>query len=308
MVPDDYERERFIGPLCYNTICQRKLFMRLKIGLCLTLGLLLLFISTSCLADVDLNLKSELKFKTPPVDMTFSRDGQWLYVLLKNGELVIYTYQGQMKGRIDVGPGFDKIEPGPLQDEIYLLSRKDNRIQIIEATPSRGIDDSASPYKGAVDAPVVIAEYTDFQCPYCAKLGETFSKLLKQYPGKIKIVYKSYPLSNHRFAWKAAAAAMAAHQKGRFWEFHDRLFEHYKSLDDQKIMDIRKEFGFDTPEFEALIKSNEVRRQVAADHQEGQRNGVRGTPTVFVNGKRLKDKSLKGFTEAIDKELESIQK
>lgn len=282
--------------------------MRLKNGLGLTLGLLLLFFSTSCLADVDLKIKSELKFETPPVDMTFSRDGQWLYLLLESGELMVYTYQGEMKGKIDVGLGFDAIEPGPLQDEIYLLSRKNNRIQIIEAAPTRGIDVSASPYKGAVDAPVVIAEYTDFQCPYCAKLGETFSQLLKQYPGKIKIVYKSYPLNTHQFAWKAAAAAMAAHQKGQFWEFHDRLFEHYKILDDKKIIEIRKEFGFDTPEFEALIKSNAVRRQVAADRQEGQRNGVRGTPTVFVNGKRLKDKSLKGFTEAIDKELKIKQK
>ena len=282
--------------------------MRFKIGLCITLGLLLLAMSSPCFANVELKIKSELKFDTPPVDMTFSRDGQWLYVLIGSGELWVYTYQGQLKGKINVGPGFDAIEPGPLQDQIYLLSRKDNRIQIIEATPTMGIDVSVSPYKGAAGAPVVIAEYTDFQCPYCAKLGETFSQLLKQYPGKIKIVYKSFPLNNHKYAWKAATAAMAAHQKGRFWEFHDRLFEHYNSLDDNKIMDIRKEFGFDTPEFEALIKSPQVRRQVAIDRQEGQRNGVRGTPAVFINGKRLKDKSLKGFIEAIDNELKSKEK
>lgn len=281
--------------------------MRLNIGLCLTLGLFFLFFSTLCIADVNLEIKSELKFKEPPVDMTFSRDGQWLYLLFQSGDLRVYTYQGEMKGKVDVGTGFDKIEPGPLEDQIYLLSRKDNRIQIIEAIPTRGIDISTSPFKGAADAPVVIAEYTDFQCPYCAKLGDIFSQLLKLYPGKIKVVYKNYPLNNHPFAWKAAANAMAAHKKGKFWEFHDRLFANYKSLNDAKIMEIRKALGFDTPEFDALIKSPEVRSKVVQDRNEGQRNGVRGTPTVFVNGKPLKDKSLKGFKEVIEKELKSIK-
>lgn len=281
--------------------------MRFKIGLCLTLSVLWLMISSPCIADVELKIKSELKFDKPPIDMTFSRDGQWLYLLTENGQILIYTYQGQMKGVVDVGPGFDAIEPGPLQDEIYLLSRKNNRVQIIEAIPTMEIDASSSPYKGAADAPVVIVEYTDFQCPYCAKLGETFSRLLKKYPGKIKIVYKSFPLNNHKFAWKAAVAAMAAHQKGLFWEFHDRLFANYKTLNDEKIMEIRKALGCDTPEFEKLIKSAQVRRKVATDRQEGQRNGVRGTPSIFINGKRLKDKSLKGFIESIDNELKIIK-
>lgn len=277
--------------------------MRLKLGLYLTFGLFFFLFATLCHADVDLKIKSELEFEKPPVDITFSRDGQWLYILFQNGDLLIYTYQGEMKGKVEVGPGFDKIEPGPFEDEIYLLNRKTNKIKIIEATPIRGIDISTSPFKGAADAPVVIVEYTDFQCPYCAKLGAIFSQMLKKYPGKLKIVYKSYPLQNHKFAWKAAANAMAAHQKGKFWEFHDRLFANSKNLNDAKIMEIRKSLGFDTPEFDALIKSAAVRKKVADDRNEGQKNGVRGTPTVFINGKRLKDKSLKGFTLAIDNEL-----
>jgi protein-disulfide isomerase len=272
------------------------------------MGLLWLTMSSPCIANVELKIKSELTFDKPPIDMTVSKDGRWLYLLFENGQIQMYTHQGQMKGMVDVGPGFDAIEPGPLQDELYLLSRANHRIQIIEVTPTMGIDVSSSPFKGAADAPVVIVEYTDFQCPYCAKLGETFTQLLTMYPGKIKIVYKSFPLNNHQYAWKAAVAAMAAHQKGRFWEFHDSLFANHKTLNDEKIMEIRKAFGFDTPQFEALIKSAQVRRQVAIDRQEGQRNGVRGTPTIFINGKRLKDKSHKGFVEAIDKELKIINK
>lgn len=259
-------------------------------------------------AEVDWSLKTELNFKKTPVDMAFSRDAQWLYVLTEDGHLLVYTYDHQLKGKIPVGTEFEKIVSGPSRDLIYLLSRKGNKIRVIEANPSQQIDISGSPYKGAVDAPVVITEFTDFQCPYCAELGEIFKRLLQQYPEKIKIVYKSFPLSSHRYAWKAATHAMAAHQEGKFWEFHDRLFENYKTLDDNKFMEIRKALGFDTPEFEAIMGSPQVRSQVALDLNEGQRLGVRGTPTVFINGKRVKDKSLKGFQAAIEKELNELRK
>jgi protein-disulfide isomerase len=264
--------------------------------------------SKLCIAEVDWSLKNELNFKNPVLDMAFSRDAQWLYVLTEDGHLLVYTYDHQLKGEIPVGTEFEKIVSGPRRDLIYLLSRKGNKIRIIETNPSQQIDISGSPYKGAIDAPVVITEFTDFQCPYCAKLGAIFSQMLKKYPGKLKVVYKSYPLHSHKFAWKAATNAMAAHQKGKFWEFHDRLFANSKNLNDAKIMEIRKSLGFDTPEFDALIKSDVVRKKVADDLKEGQRNGVRGTPTVFVNGKRLKDKSLKGFTLAIDNELKKLNK
>ncbi len=280
--------------------------MRSRIILYVTLALVALMIPSVGSADLQWDTKSTMTLQNPPLDMAVSRDGQWIYLLLKGGTVQIYTYDRILKGAIDVGSGYDHIEAGPLEDEIYLLGSNSREVRIVEWIPSREINTSGAPYKGKADAPVVIAEFTDFQCPYCAKLGDTFAKLLELYPGKIKIVYKSYPLSNHRFAWKAAVAAMAAHRKGKFWEFHDRLFENHKVLNDQKIMEIREEFGFDTPEFDALMRSPEVRTSVAQDRSEGQQIGVRGTPTVFVNGKRLKDQTLEGFRKAIDKQLKAL--
>ena len=267
-----------------------------------------LMLPSICQADVQWETKTNLTLNAPPWDMTVSRDGQWVYLLLKGGTLQVYTYDGNLRGTIDVGDAYDQIEAGPREDEIFLLGRNTKTVRIIELVPDQQIDTSGSPYKGAAGAPIVITEFTDFQCPYCAKMSDILSRLLELYPGKIKIVYKSYPLNNHRYAWKAAAAAMAAHRKGRFWEFHDRLFENYKTIDDKAIQAIRKEFGFDTPEFDALIRSPEVRTQVAQDRTEGQRIGVRSTPTVFINGKRLKDKTLEGFKKAIDKELKTLGK
>ncbi len=281
--------------------------MRSSFRLCLALVITALMMPSICMADTEWETKFTMTLENPPLDMAVSRDGQWIYLLLKGGTLQIYTYDRVFKGSIDVGGGYDQIEPGPLADEIYLLGSKTTNVRIIEWTPSREIDISGAPFKGKEDAPVVIAEFTDFQCPYCAQLGATFDRLLELYPGKIKIVYKSYPLSNHRFAWKAAVAAMAAHRMGQFWKFHDRLFENQKELSDEKIDQIRKAFGFDTPEFDALMRSPEVRSQVAQDRAQGQQVGVRGTPTVFINGKHLKDKTLEGFRSAIDKELKALK-
>ncbi len=277
--------------------------MRLKtlMGLLMTLAIAIPF--STGMADVDWKIKSRLQIDEPPIDMKLSRDGQWFYLLTAPGNLLIYSSQGIFNGKIEVGQGFDHIEAGPTDEEIYLSSRKEKSVQVIEVSYTQDIDTSQSPYKGPVDAPIVIVEYTDFQCPYCARLGDTLDQMMQLYPGKIKVVYKSYPLNSHRYAWLAATAAMAAHEKGKFWEFYKLLFKNYNQLNDAKIAEIRKSFGFDTPQFEALMNSDKIRARVSDDAQEGVRVGVRGTPTVFINGKLLKNKRPDGFKQAIEKEL-----
>jgi protein-disulfide isomerase len=280
--------------------------MRLK-----TLFIMFLLVVTAIPASlgsadkIDWSVKSKLQISENPVDMKLSRDGQWFYLLTGSGNLIVYSYQGEFNGKINVGQGFDRIEPGPLEDEVYLMNRSQKSIQLIEISYQRDIDISDSPFKGAADAPVVIVEYTDFQCPYCARLGSTLDQIMQLYPGKLKIVYKSFPLNGHPYAWKAATAAMAAYKKGKFWEFYRLLFENYSTLNDDKIMEIRKKFGFDTPDFDALMNSLEIRAKVAKDRDEGIRLGVQGTPTIFINGKRLRNKRLEGFKAAIDTALKN---
>ncbi len=172
------------------------------------------------------------------------------------------------------------------------------------ATASQAeIGDNSPPFKGWENAPVIIVNYTDFQCPYCAKLGSIFEKLLELYPGKIKIIFKNYPLRNHKYARKAASLAMAAHQKGKFWEVHDRIFENHDQINDVKLMEIRREFGFDTPEFRTLMYSPKIQKIISSDIAEAKVMGVKSTPSVFVNGKRLKNKRVSGFKTAINKVL-----
>jgi protein-disulfide isomerase len=135
------------------------------------------------------------------------------------------------------------------------------------------------------------------------RLSPLLEQVLEMYPEKVKIVYKNFPLKMHEYAQKAAIAAMAAHRQGKFWEFHDLLFENYKKPDDQKIMELAKQLGLDLKAFEKDMKDPEISAKIQRDVIDGQKAGVRGTPTIFVNGRRLKNRSLQGFQELIDKAL-----
>jgi protein-disulfide isomerase len=133
-------------------------------------------------------------------------------------------------------------------------------------------------------------------------------QVLEKYPDDVKIVFKNFPLRNHKFAMKAATAALAAESQGKFWEFHDLLFKNYNKLNDQKIREIALELGLDQTEFEKKMKDSKITEMIRQDVREGAQADVRGTPTIFINGRRLKDRSLKGFQAAIDKELQKLGK
>ena len=279
--------------------------MRLKTLTSLLLILAAFLPAVSASADNGKNPGSELQLEETPVDMKLSRNGEWLYVLTDSGDLLIYSSRGDFNGKMKVGKQIEQIEAGPSQQVIYLLDRKDKLIRVVDVAYDMSIDISGSPYKGPVNAPVVVVEFTDFQCPYCARLGSTLDEIMRLYPGKIKIVYKSFPLNSHRYSWQAATAAMAAYKKGKFWEFYKLLFDNYNQLNEAKITEIRKVLGLDTPDFQTLMNSVEIRSKVAADREEGIRLGVNGTPTVFINGKRLNNKRLDGFKEAIENDLKA---
>jgi protein-disulfide isomerase len=138
---------------------------------------------------------------------------------------------------------------------------------------------------------------------YCKKLLPLLEQVLDTYPESVRIVFKNFPLKIHKFATKAAIAAMAADSQGRFWEFHDLLFDNFGKLNDQKIKEIATELGLNQEKFETEKKNLKILAKVRQDFQDGRKAGVRGTPTIFVNGKKLKNRTLEGFKVLIDKEL-----
>jgi protein-disulfide isomerase len=147
------------------------------------------------------------------------------------------------------------------------------------------IDVAGSPSKGAADAKVTIIQFSEFQCPFCSRVEPTIDQLLKDYDGKIKVVFKHMPLAFHADAQKAAEASMFANANGKFWEMHAKLFANQKAL---KIEDLKKyatEIGLDAAAMEAALNANTYKAAVDADAKAAQGAGISGTPSFVINGK-----------------------
>jgi protein-disulfide isomerase len=241
-----------------------------------------------------------LRLTAAPLDMIVSADNRWIYLLDDNGRLLIYDANGQVKDSIDVGRNVDHIKVGPREDLVFLLSRVSSSVQLIRINMIEDISLENAPVRGPRDAPVTIAVFSDFQCPYCARLVPVLDQVIAQYPRQVKIVYKQFPLGIHGFASRAAQFSIAAQRQGKFWEFHDRLFEHYHQLSDQVVEQIRTDLHLDPEKFRSDMMAPGTIAQINADIKNGQQAGVRGTPTVFVNGKLLRDKSIRGFQTAVN--------
>jgi protein-disulfide isomerase len=128
-------------------------------------------------------------------------------------------------------------------------------------------------------------------------------QVLEKNPDKVKLVFKNFPLRNHKFAMEAATAALAAEKQGKFWEFHDLLFKDYNRLNEQKVKEIAQQLKLDMEKFEKDRKDPGIRTLINRDLAEGNRAGVGGTPTIFINGRLLRNRSPAGFQELIEKAL-----
>jgi protein-disulfide isomerase len=128
--------------------------------------------------------------------------------------------------------------------------------------------------------------------------------VLEQYPNDVKLVIKNFPLTRiHKNAMPAAIAALAANLQGKFWEMSTQLSKNYNQLSDEKINEIAQSIGLDMDQFKQDMGSPALAAMVQRDLQDGVEAGVRGTPTIFINGRLLQQRSLPGFKEMIDEEL-----
>ena len=170
-----------------------------------------------------------------------------------------------------------------------------------------------SPYLGAKDAAVTIVEFSDFQCGYCIREVPKLKKLIEEYPKDVKVVFKHYPLSFHKKAKPASAAAIFAHkQKGNdaFWEMHDKIIKGgTKKLDVPILRSYAEEMGLDLAGFDALMASPaEINKLLKPDMDEAKKCKVRGTPTVLVNGLKQSPRTPAAYKTRIDKILADKKK
>lgn len=148
-----------------------------------------------------------------------------------------------------------------------------------------------SPSLGNTNAKITIVEFSDYQCPACLSLEQDLNSVLPEFDGKLRLVYRNYPLySIHPSAGIAAEAALAAGEQGKFWEMHTKLFENQKQISIEGIVAIKRiarELGLNEAQFDAALSSRKFAAQVQKDLEDGTRFGVEGTPTFFVNGKKF---------------------
>ncbi|MGD8369043.1 MAG: thioredoxin domain-containing protein [Desulfobacterales bacterium] len=265
------------------------------------------FLVTAALAGTvaaaDLEVFQNLSPGQPPLDVAVSRNGKWVYVLSDSGTIFVYAPTGELKDQVAVGAGADRIAAGLRDDLLYVSNHSDGTVKMVRIDLVHDIPIAGAPFKGPADAPVTIVVFTDFQCPYCAKASEQLDQVAESHPKTVKLVYKNFPLRNHAYAFQAAAAALAADRHGKFWAFHDRLFAEYNRINPDKIREIAKSLGFSEPEFSREAADPKIAERIQQDVIDGRNAGVMGTPTIFVNGRLLQDRSPDGFEAAIAREL-----
>ena len=178
-------------------------------------------------------------------------------------------------------------------------------VEILLDPPRQDIETLASdPARGPVDAPVEIVEFSDFECPFCLRVTVTLAELMERHGNQIRLIYKDYPLPSHPHAFKAAEAGNCANEQGRFWEYHDRLFDGQQALGVASLKEYASELGMDPAAFADCLDEGRYAEQVQQDLAIGQRYGVSSTPTLFINGRAVFGAApLEAFDRIVREEL-----
>ena len=178
-----------------------------------------------------------------------------------------------------------------VQGEYATEVRKWLTLRFDVSAPHAPIPIDHSPTLGRKEAPITIVEFADFECPHCGKIAPKVHDLatlpVGSLSGKLRLVFKHMPLAMHPRAEPAARAAWAAGQQGKFWPMHANLFAHQDTLEDADLTAMAKAVGCDLKKWDADWRSDAARAQVAADYALGEKVGVIGTPSLFIDGRKF---------------------
>jgi protein-disulfide isomerase/uncharacterized membrane protein len=188
----------------------------------------------------------------------------------------------------------------------------DKALREFDSGPVQSIDLTGVPVKGAKDAPIKVVEYSDFLCPYCRSLAESFSAFVPQTAGKVAVYYKQYPMDNtcndtlrqqlHAGSCTISLGGLCAAEQDRFWPFHDRVFARQgQATSRQDLIKVAGESGLDAAAFGACLDRPATAERLRAHIREGTAAGVGGTPSVFINGRRVT--RMNDFVAMVDREL-----
>jgi protein-disulfide isomerase len=170
------------------------------------------------------------------------------------------------------------------------------------------VDIANAAVRGDERAPVTIVEFSDFQCPFCARVGPTLQELSRIYGSNVRLVWKHLPIpSLHEHAVGAAIASEAARNQGKFWEYHDKLFAAQNQLRPEDLKRYASELRLDMRRFEQDLRDPETIQRLQRDLAEADRLGLSGTPAFFINGRYVRGAApIATFAKLIDEELQKL--
>jgi protein-disulfide isomerase len=195
------------------------------------------------------------------------------------------------------------------QREAFVQSLRKNAKVTINLQPPpvirAEVSTAGAPAKGPANAPITIVEFTDFHCPFCKRVLPTLQEIEAKYGDKVRVVFRDYPLDQlHPGARKAHEAARCAAEQGKFWAYHDVLFDKGPKSSPDDLKTYARQVGLDLAKFDRCLASGKPRELVQKDIDEGARLGVSGTPAVFINGELLSGaQPLESFVRVVDREL-----
>lgn len=178
----------------------------------------------------------------------------------------------------------------------------------VPQSPVFKISTKDQPSLGNADAAVTIIAFTDYQCPSCAAINPALERLVKESGDKVRLVARDFPLSQHADAFRAAEAAEAAREQGKYWEYVRVLLQNQSSLSVEKLKSFATDIGLDRSRFDAALDSRKFAELVQADIDDGIKLGLKGTPSLFINGRRLNAKSYEELRESVDAALKSPER
>jgi protein-disulfide isomerase len=173
----------------------------------------------------------------------------------------------------------------------------------VPQSPTFSIATDDQPAKGTANAAVTIVEFTDYECPSCARQHPVLERIVNEFGDRVRLVVRDFPLSQHTNARKAAEAAEAAREQGKYWEYVSVLFRNQSALSVDKLRQYATEVGLNRAKFDASLDSGKLAEKVQRDVIDGRKLGINGTPTLYVNGKRISDNSYESVRSAIESAL-----
>jgi protein-disulfide isomerase len=237
-----------------------------------------------------------------PLDIVQSLDNKRVFILCADAKIYIFTPEGKQLGAMPVDPGINAIDIAARGEMLYAVNEKSKTYSAIDISFNQKVDIVGSPVRGKEDAPVTLVLFSDFECPWCGKLEPVLAELLAKNPDKVRIVFKHLPLPMHQQAEAASLAAIAAQKQGKFWEMHDALFQ-ITAWTPTVIDETAQRIGLDMVKYKADVAGQEVQIQLAKDKTDAQMADVSATPSMFVNERPVRDRSLPALQKMVDEAL-----